>query len=110
LNDANSQADSAGSIPVTRSSVKAQARTSVRIWALVVSGPLRVAVQLARLLSGVRVAVVFGPLGLDVGVDGTRDPLVRTACSTLVEERRPFAVVAQLRCGPGTISLVERST
>jgi hypothetical protein len=41
--------------------VKAQARTSVQVWALFVSGPLTVAVQLARLLSGAHVAVYFQP-------------------------------------------------
>ena len=46
-NDANSQADSAGSIPVTRSTVEAQARTLVRTRAFVFSGAFKVAVQLA---------------------------------------------------------------
>jgi len=88
-----SQADSAGSIPVTRSNAKAQVRTIVpeagpRCFTIVTA--LRaINVQLAsgdqRLSRTIFVIVALVALGLDVEVDRVRDPLVSASCRVLVK-------------------------
>jgi hypothetical protein len=92
-----SQADSAGSIPVTRSTTKAQAGRVFRalglrtFWGL--TGRRAINVPLA---SGPGL-VTLALLTFDVGVDGVGYRLVRAARLVLVDHRGPFGVVAHPR-------------
>jgi hypothetical protein len=101
-NRTDSQADSAGSIPVTRSTTKAQVSGPslnldlVACIAVVTSRAI--SVQLARRNDRPRRAVVaLAALGFDVSVDRTGDDPVSAACLMLVDHRRAFAVVTHPR-------------
>jgi hypothetical protein len=96
-----SQADSASSILVTRSSVKYQARTIFRRRLLVRSlfepavRAINVQLAAAAKASGVGLAATSAGrmLRLDVRVDRRGNQLVGTASPVLVDDRGPFAVV-----------------
>ncbi len=93
----DSQADSAGSIPVTRSSVRAQVRgLSARPGLIgrghqIPSGPLASRDQHAN--RTVLIVPASRLLGLDVRVDRVRDRLVSALGLVLVDHRGSFAVV-----------------
>ena len=97
----NSQADSAGSIPVTRSTTKTQVRGSALRPDLAAAEQCFVLRDISvPLTSGHQRpgrAVTLALLGLDVEVDRIRDPLVSTACLVLVDQRGALTVVTHPR-------------
>jgi hypothetical protein len=96
----DSQADSVSSILVTRTSPEGPGQDlSPEPRPRSILGRFRAAVPLA---SGHQDPCRRhhrrpGRLGLDVGVDGARNPLVRTARLVLVDQRRAFAVMSHPR-------------
>ena len=99
--DETSQADSAGSIPVTRSHVKAQARgcfsglgldrSRAFVAPRAINVPLACGAECAG--RGEVVAVVPGSLSVYVSVDRVRDGSVGAACLVLVDNGGAFAIV-----------------
>src|SRR5262249_6605917 len=99
--DETSQADSAGSIPVTRSHVKAQVGEGFSSLGLerfsgfaaprAINVPLACGVQCAGQTG---LAIVPGPLGVYMGVDRVRDGGIGAAGFVLIDERGAFAIVA----------------
>src|SRR5262249_51856223 len=98
----DSQADSAGSIPVTRSNVKIQVgrifRRRLPVSSLFERAVRAINVQLATGADAPVVALDATNGGrllrLDVRVDRGRNQLIGTASPVLVDDRGPFAVVS----------------